>query len=352
MRRLVEPLRLAEADPAAMGFFRSRRHRLGSLLALLVLPPLLAGCVASLPRGGEAGAVRNGATPSAVRRPLVLTTVLPITLFTRAVAGPCAEVRPLVEGAAGAHDLQATPAQLARLRQARVLVVNGLGLERHLDRLVAGSGNTALRLLDASRSLGPTAVASGTHPGTDSGAHPGHVHQSGAVNPHVWLDPQRAARQVETIRDGLIAADPACRASYLANAAAFLAELRRLDADLSGLLAPYAGRRFLAFHDLAPYFAERYHLQADALVAVPDQSPSAADLQRLQRQVRASGLRALVSEPQAGSRAFTALARDLNLPVVIFDPLETVPAGTPLTPSLYGTTMRRNGRSLVRAFGG
>jgi zinc/manganese transport system substrate-binding protein len=256
----------------------------------------------------------------------VVTTVLPITLFTRAVASGCAAVEPLLPSDVGPHDVQTSPSQLARLRGADVLVINGLGLETFLDKLIAAAGQPRLRVIDASRGI-PTL----------------------AVNPHVWLDPQRAARQVATIRDGLVAADPACRGRYTANAAALLEELGRLDADLARQLAPYAGRAFVAFHDTAPYFAERYRLRAHFLVDVPEESPSPADLQRVARLARDSDLRALLAEPQAAGRSFQSLARDLGLRVAVFDPMETGPAAA--LPGHYAETMRRNGSELVRAFG-
>jgi zinc/manganese transport system substrate-binding protein len=245
-------------------------------------------------------------------------------------------VEPLLPSDVGPHDVQTSPSQLARLRDADVLVINGLGLETFLDKLIAAAGQPRLRVIDASRGI--TTLASGED------------HAHGAVNPHVWLDPRRAARQVATIRDGLIAADPACRQRYAANAAALLEELGRLDADLARQLAPYAGRAFVAFHDTAPYFAERYRLRAHFLVDVPEENPSPADLQRVARLVRDADLRALLAEPQAAGRSFQSLARDLGLRVAVFDPMETGPASA--TPAHYAETMRRNGRELVSAFGG
>jgi zinc transport system substrate-binding protein len=307
-----------------------------SLLLLGALSLLLVSCRAP---GTSSAPPASPEPPEGPLRLRVVTTVLPITLFTRAVASGCAAVEPLLPSDVGPHDVQTSPSQLARLRDADVLVINGLGLETFLDKLIAAAGQPRLRVIDASRGI-PT-LASGEQ---------GHAH--GAVNPHVWLDPRRAARQVATIRDGLIAADPACRQRYAANAATLLEELGRLDADLVRQLAPYAGRAFVAFHDTAPYFAERYRLRAHFLVDVPEENPSPADLQRVMRLVRDADLRALLAEPQAAGRSFQSLARDLGLGVAVFDPMETGPAAATAAPGYYAATMRRNGRELVSAFGG
>jgi zinc/manganese transport system substrate-binding protein len=285
----------------------------------------------------------------------VVTTFLPITLFTRAVAGDCATVTPLIPASTGPHDFQARPGDLSALRQARVLVKNGLEMESFLDKLVASAGNPQLQVIDSSR--GVATLDTGHH---DTEHHDdghgeehshGHGHDHGAVNPHIWLDPLRAVQQVEAIRDGLVKADPSCAEGYRRNAAAYTAELKQLNSEIAAQLQPYRGKTFVAFHDFAPYFAQRYGLKAAFLVDVPEINPSPADLQRVAAQVKKSQLKALVSEPQEGNRSFNALASDLGVKVVAFDPLETASEQAAADPATYLAVMRRNAADLRQAFG-
>ncbi len=329
----VIPLSERAGPGRARGQLRLRRPR-GLVLSLLAALSLF-GCAAS-PRPS---------VPRSAQQPLqVMASVLPVTLFTRAVASGCAQVESLVPVNLSPHDWQATPADLARLSQADVLVINGLGLESQLDKLVEASGNTRLRRIDTSRGVAPITEPS-------QAAHADHASDHGPLNPHIWLDPRRAAQQVATIRDGLVAADPACRSRYQANAAAFLTELDRLDRDLARQFAPHTGQLLLAFHAIGPYFAQRYQLRSEALVEDPEQSPSAADLERFSRLARASGVRALVAETQMSNKAFVALAHDLGLPLVSLDPLEIAPADPSLAAAYYLSTMRRNGQQLLQALG-
>jgi zinc/manganese transport system substrate-binding protein len=284
---------------------------------------------------------------------MVLTTFLPITLFTRAVAGDCAEVRALIPAASGPHDFQARPGDLRALAQARVLVINGLGMETFLATLVSSAENPRLQVIDSSRgmaTLAATAAASG-HPDGEGDHERDHDHQHGQANPHIWLDPLRAVKQVSTIRDGLIRADPGCAAGYRRHAAAYIASLRQLDRQLSGQLQPFRGRTFVAFHAVAPYFAERYGLRVLNLVASPELNPTPADLQRVAAQVKRSQLRALLSEPQQADNSFQALARDLGVRIAVFDPLETGSEAAAADPDTYLRVMRRNGAALRQAFG-
>ena len=286
----------------------------------------------------------------------VVTTFLPITLFTRAVAGDCATVTPLIPANTGPHDFQARPGDLTALRQARVLVKNGLEMEGFLDKLVASAGNSQLKVIDSSRGVTTldTEQPDDAH-GKEHGHHDdhgsAHGHDHGAVNPHIWLDPLRAVQQVESIRDGLIQADPSCAEGYRRNAAAYTAQLKQLNSEIANQLQPYRGKTFVAFHDFAPYFAQRYGLKADYLVDVPEINPTPADLQRVAAEVKRSQLKALLSEPQEGNRSFNALAKDLGVKLVVFDPMETATEQASRDPATYISVMRRNVADLRQAFG-
>ncbi|MCP9801857.1 metal ABC transporter substrate-binding protein [Synechococcus sp. RedBA-s] len=280
----------------------------------------------------------------------VMTTFLPITLFTRAVAGDCAEVTALIPPNSGPHDFQSKPGDLAALREARVLVKNGLGMEAFLDKLVSSSGNSQLVVIDSSR--GVATIDSPEEPGhaePEHGQEQGHAH--GEVNPHIWLDPLRAVQQVENIRDGLVKADPSCAEGYRRNAAAYSTQLRALNTEIAGQLKPFQGKTFVAFHDFAPYFAERFGLKAEFLVDVPEINPSPADLQRVSESVERTQLRALLTEPQEGNRSFNALAKDLGVKISVFDPMETASEEASRDPGTYLSVMRRNVADLRQAFG-
>lgn len=286
----------------------------------------------------------------------VVTTFLPITQFTKAVAGDRAEVTQLLPTNVGPHDFQARPEDAQKLAKADVLVQNGLEMEEFLEDLVKNAGNANLKVIDSSQGVKTIATEAieGHDHGHDHGAdekkaEAGHEH--GAYNPHIWLDPKRAIQQVENIRDGLIVADPGGKETYTANAAAYIKQLQDLDAETRKLLQPYTGKTFVAFHDFAPYFAESYNLKANFLVDVPEENPSPEDVKRVTDEVQESNLKAILTEPQAGENAFAALAKDLSVQISTFDPIETG-GSEALEPNYYITTMRQNVQGLVTAFGG
>jgi zinc/manganese transport system substrate-binding protein len=319
---------------------------MASVFSRLSALSLLVGLVAC----GAPNASDNNASQSKGIK--VVSTFLPITLFTEAVAGECAEVTSLIPPNLGPHDFQATPSTLTALSGAKVLVKNGLGMEEFLEDLISSADNKNLVVIDTSSGVETIKAAGGGHHGDEhhDDDH-GHGHSHGEYDPHIWLDPVRAAQQVENIRDGLVKADPSCADGYKKNAAQYTAKLKELNTEFTAKLKPYSGKTFVAFHDFATYFANRYSLKAEFLVDLPEMNPSPADLQRVAAQVKASGLKALLSEPQEGNRSFNALAKDLGVNIVVFNPLETGSAESAKVPATYFEVMRSNVNNLVKAIG-
>jgi zinc/manganese transport system substrate-binding protein len=341
----------------------SRAVRQLSLVVASAIAVSLSSCTANAP-SPNAESPAAEATPTETAELQVVTTFLPITQFTKAVAGDRAEVTQLLPTNVGPHDYQAKPADVQRLAQADVLVQNGLEMESFLEDLVENAGNSDLQIIDSSQGI--ATLASDDIGGHAEGEEHGHghadeadhadaanqaeaAHEHGEFNPHIWLDPKRAIEQVENIRDGLIAADPAGEAIYTANAAAYIQQLKELDAEIASLLQPYVGKTFIAFHDFAPYFAQSYGLDVEFLVDAPEENPSPADIKRISDEVKESSLKTILTEPQAGEESLAALAEDLNVTISIFDPMETGDAQA-IAPEYYLTIMRQNAESLITAF--
>jgi zinc/manganese transport system substrate-binding protein len=221
-------------------------------------------------------------------------------------------------------------------------------MEAFLKDLIANAGNPNLKVVDSSQGVATITTESlegevHTHGSEDE-------HDHGEFNPHIWLDPKRAIRQVENIRDGLIAADPEGKAVYTANAAAFIEKLKALDAEITASLQPYQGKTFIAYHDFAPYFAQSYRLKGEFLVDLPEENPSPADVKRVIDTARASNLKTLLTEPEVGQAAFSGIAADLKVQVSTFDPLESGDMAAQ-DPEYYLKVMRQNLQNLKTAFG-
>lgn len=327
-----------------------------TLVAVSVVGLKLSSCTPNTSTSNNTATQTQATSIGVVEELQVVTTTLPVTNFTKAVAGERAEVTYLIPTNVGPHDYQAKPEDARTLAQADVLVKNGLGLEEYLDDLVANANNQNLKIIDSSQGVKTVSneELEGRHEHTAGEEHAeetkadSHEHE-GEFNPHIWLDPQRAIQQVNNIRDGLIAADPEGKEIYTKQAAAYVEKLRTLNAEATNALKPYAGKEFVTYHDFAPYFAQRYNLNAEFLVGVPEENPSPEDVRRVMNAVKGSQLKTLLTEPQAAGNPFEALSKDLKVQVSNFDPMETSgPEG--VQPDYYFSVMRQNLKNLQQAF--
>jgi zinc transport system substrate-binding protein len=259
--------------------------------------------------------------PSLAPKLRVVTTFLPMYWFTKAVVGE-EKVDILVPPGIEVHDYQATPANVSAIATANVLVKNGINLEQFLDGTVNSAQNTQLKEIDASTNI-----------------------QSLAGNPHVWLDPVLAKQQVANIRDGLIAANPANKAIYQANATNYIQELEKLDAEYKQRLQKYPNCTFITFHDAYLYLANRYQIKQIAVVEIPEDQLSPTDVQKAINAVKQYKAKAIFGEPGVDNKLLKALSKDLNLTL---QPLDSLESGT-LDPQHYFKAMQTNLQTIETA---
>ncbi|MDF5710603.1 MAG: metal ABC transporter substrate-binding protein [Nostoc sp. S4] len=329
---------------------RTCRQRSGivSLVAVLMLS-MAGGCSESNQNQGTTAqqspqAQEAASTPTAQQgKTKIVTTFLPIYLFTKAVAGNVADVEILVPPGTEVHEYQATPENVKAIATANVLVKNGLGLEEFLEDTVKNAQNSKLVEIDASKGIKPLNQISPVEKTGKNQEDSDHEHAEG--NPHVWLDPVLAKQQVTNIRDGLIAADPVNKATYQTNAAAYIKELENLNREFQQTLQKTPSCTFVTFHDAFPYLAKRYNLKQVAVVEIPEDQLSPTDVQNAVNAVKKYKVKALFSEPGVDNKLLISLSKDLKLSLRTLDSLETGQTD----PQHYFQAMKANLQTLETA---
>jgi zinc/manganese transport system substrate-binding protein len=209
------------------------------------------------------------------------------------VGGDAIEVTTLVGPDADAHVFEPSPADARRLAGADLVVVNGLGFEGWLNRLVRASGYR-----------GPVVVASAGIVPRQLGKEP---------DPHAWQDLSHTQRYVLNLRDALIRTRPTEAAGFQQRAAAYLAKLAALDADTRKAFAaiPPGQRRVITSHDAFGYFGAAYGLEFLAPQGMStDSEASASMVAKLIEQIRRQGVRAVFVENITDRRLVDRIARE------------------------------------------
>lgn len=249
--------------------------------------------------------------------------------LVRQVGGDRVEVASLVGPNGDAHVFDPSPADAAKLANAGVVFVNGLGLEGWIDRLIKASGTKAPVVV---ASKGIKAIEEEPEQGRER-AKDAHEHR---FDPHAWQSVANAKLYVANIRDGLAKADPAGATAYEANATAYLAQLDTLDTEVKAAIAriPPEKRRIITTHDAFGYFARAYGLTFIAPQGVSTESEATAkDVARIVRQIKAQKIPAVFLENVSDPRLMERIARETGAKVgdrVFSDALSEPdgPAGT------------------------
>ena len=229
----------------------------------------------------------------------VIATFSILADLVKNVGGDRVEVTMLVGPNGDAHVYSPTPADARKIADSKVVVSNGLGFEGWINRLVRASGSKA-----------PVAVVTkGVKPRRMAGGH-GHGHDHGS-DPHAWQSVGNVKLYVANIRDALAAADPAGKAAYEANAAAYSGKLDALEQEVREAVAriPADRRKIITTHDAFGYFAEAYGVQFIAPHGVSTEAQAAAkDVARIILQIRRQKIPAVFLENVTDPRLIKQIA--------------------------------------------
>jgi zinc/manganese transport system substrate-binding protein len=264
--------------------------------------------------------------------PQVMASFSILADMAREVAPDGVQVSALVGPDADAHVYEPGPADGRRLARAHLVVINGLGFEGWIDRMVRVSGYRG-QIAVTSQGIAPRG---GGHHGTD---------------PHAWQDLRLARRYVANLREAFARRWPQQRAQIEARAADYTARIDALDARVRQWLAPVprAERRVITAHDAFGYFGAAYGVDFLAPQAWGTHSePSAAAVARLIRQIRAQGVRAVFLENISNARLIERIAQEAGARVggTLYSDALSAPGGPAST---YLQMFEHNARSLSAA---
>jgi zinc transport system substrate-binding protein len=312
--------------------------------------------LASLVFAIAASLVLAGCKPKANTntRPLVIASFYPLYDFARHLCGTNIDVVCLVPPGADPHGVEATPTMVKKVAQADAVVMLGLGMDVWLDRIARNASRAKRIVVTDGMSTRPMGAAALAEFAADHAHdHPPHDHEHhGAedIDPHVWLDPVRAAQIVQRLSAELQAIYPAHAAVIAANAERLGTELQQLDADFTAATASLTRRDIVTFHGAFGYLFDRYGLKTVGVVELfPGDQPSAAYLRALVDLMNKAGLKTIFAEPQLPDAPARIIAREIGGQIERLDPCESILPDTP--EATYVERQRKNLETLRRVLG-
>jgi len=233
---------------------------------------------------------------------VVISSILPIDEFVKKVGGEMIESSLIIPAGIEPHEFDPTINQIQTISSAEVLVYNGLGIENWLTKIDPPNKIDASNGLNASYS----------------------DRRNMTLDPHVWLDPMLAKKQVENIRNGLISIDPSNKDTYNSNAKSFLAELDELDRSIRSELESCKKKDFISFHNSFSYFAKRYGLTQHSISeSGPEAEVTPARLAEVINVAKNLGINVIYTEELMDPRYAQVIAQEIpNGKVLILSPIE------------------------------
>ncbi|MCK1408710.1 metal ABC transporter substrate-binding protein [Bradyrhizobium sp. 76] len=213
--------------------------------------------------------------------------------FVRNVGGDRINLTTLVGADSDVHVYTPAPSDAKRIADAKLVVVNGLGLEGWLPRLVQSSGSKA-QVVTASAGIAPLKLGS-------------------AADPHGWQSVPNAKIYVTDIADALATADPDDAEFFRAQAKAYLEKLETLDREVREAVAkiPQERRKVISTHDAFGYFAAEYGVRFIAPLGVSTETePSARDIATIIGQIKAQKIPAVFLENISDDRLIRRIAAE------------------------------------------
>lgn len=306
---------------------RSTTRALG---ALLLGTLALASVACSSSEEASSAAAPGGANAD---RPTIVATTSILADVVANVVGDLATVEVLMPPGADPHDFEPSAQQAAGLRDADLIVANGLMLEEGLIGPIEAAEADGVAVIEIAPAVDPLPSPEGeghsdaedddhSHGEGEEHGDDDHAHDHGDEDPHVWQDPLRMAVAAQVIAEGVAEATGLDAATLTAQADAYAAELEALDAELVAAYGaiPAECRKLVTDHDAFGYLAARYDFEIVGTI-IPSGSelaePSASELADLAATISAENVPAIFSESIFPTDLAEALAREVGNEVVL-----------------------------------
>lgn len=280
------------------------------------------------------------------RKVRIVTTVSPITSLVASIAGDGnVEINGIIPEGTNSHTYEPPPSAAAQVEDADVVFVNGLGLEDPTLDLVSNVAPDAV-VCEIGTAVLPKSnwVYDFSFP-----------EEGGKPNPHIWTNPPMVLNMITTIRDVLVASDPANTAKYDDN----YVKMSKLISDFDNAMEtaantiPETSRKLLTYHDAYAYFSLRYKFTV--IGAIQPQSfeePSTKDIADLIKQVKDEGVKAIFGSEVFPSPVLEQIGKETGVryvDVLRDDDLLGKPGDSEHT---WADLMKFNYVTMVEALGG
>lgn len=279
----------------------------------------------------------------------VVTTFYPMYDFTKNVTQDLAEVSLLVPAGTEVHDFEPSAKDVAEIQEADVFIYNSEEMETWVPSVLDTIDMEQVFVIDASEGISLIEnEATDEHDHEEEADH--EEEHSHAIDPHIWLDPVLAQKEVATIKEGLISVDSENQENYEANTVTYNQKLEALNQEYKDAFEDAKNRTFITQHAAFAYLAQQYDLTQISIAGLSsEEEPSPAKLAELSEIVNEENINYIYFEDNASSKIAETLANEVGVELALLSPLEGVSQEDQDNGVDYIEVMKRNLESLKKS---
>jgi len=237
----------------------------------------------------------------------IVTSFYPLYFFTTQIAGEYATVYNITPAGAEPHDYEPTIGDIALLEKSDLIILNGGNLEPWAENIKKNIKDSTKIIITGDNLMDITKEEDGQ------------IHQ----DPHVWLNPQLAQKQVENISLVLQQIDTKHKESYQRNASILIQKLDTLDQEFHDNLRNCTKRTIVTSHDAYGYIVRAYNLQQQSISGIsPDEEPSPKKLSEITDFVKSNNVKYIFFETLLSPKYAKTIAQEAGAQTLVFNPLE------------------------------
>ncbi|MBP1933133.1 metal ABC transporter substrate-binding protein [Ammoniphilus resinae] len=290
---------------------------------------LLAGC------GGEEPESSQGqVSADQDQKPIqIYTTIYPLYDFAKKIAGNQAHVENIVPPGVESHDFEPTVQDMMNLNKAQIFIYNGAGFEGWVEKALSALNQSKLIVVNTSEQVKVLGDES------DHSAEHGHE----GIDPHIWLDPNRAKVQAEAIKNALVQIDPAHQTYYEENFEELTIKFNELDQDYKDLRTHANRTDMLVSHAAFGYLADAYGFEQIAISGLsPSDEPSTKELQQIVELAKEREIHYILFETIVSGKVAEVVKSEVGAEALTLNTIESLSEEEMDEGQDYFTVMQKN----------
>lgn len=255
----------------------------------------------------------------------VTASFYPLYFFASQIGGDKAEVKNITPAGVEPHDYDPSTQDIARIENGNMLILNG-GVEAWGDKIKDNLKGKDVKIILAGEGL------------------------LTKEDPHIWLSPNLAKKEVAKITDSYISIDPANEDYYKNNEKNLNAKLDQLNTSYKTALANCQSKNIITSHAAFSYLAEQYGLKQIAISGLsPDEEPSAQQLIDVANFAKQNNVKYIFFETLISPKLSETIANEIGAKTLVLDPIEGISDDDIKQGKNYFTVMEDNLKNLQTA---